>query len=135
MDKTLLIDLKKKLFIRAALVNLTSLDEILDLNDYLSADEILLEIIKESLREFENTLPLVLEMKMNRSQMCSCENMGLEGYCEIKSNFTLFLDCKISEDQIILVPNSIPMYRIGSISYPAPGNYTYFTDYRRPYVL
>lgn len=47
MDKTLLIDLKKKLFIRAALVNLTSLDEILDLNDYLSADEILLEIIKE----------------------------------------------------------------------------------------
>lgn len=63
MDKTLLIDLKKKLFIRAALVNLTSLDEILDLNDYLSADEILLEIIKESLREFENTLPLVLEMK------------------------------------------------------------------------
>ena len=72
---------------------------------------------------------------MNRSQMCSCENMGLEGYCEIKSNFTLFLDCKISEDQIILIPNSIPMYRIGSISYPAPGNYTYFTDYRRPYVF
>lgn len=74
-------------------------------------------------------------MKMNRNQMCSCEGMGLEGYCEIKSNFTLFLDCKISEDQIILVPNSIPMYRIGSLSYPAPGNYTYFTDYRRPYVF
>ena len=134
MEKTLLVDLKRKIFIRSALINLTSLDEILALNDYLSADEIILEIIKEALREFEHTNPLILEMRVNRNQMCSCENMGLTGYCEIKSNFTLFLDCKLAEDQIILVPNSLPQYRIGNLNYPGAGSYTYFTDYKRPYV-
>lgn len=116
------------------MINLTSLDEILALNDYLSADEIILEIIKEALREFEHTNPLILEMRVNRNQMCSCENMGLTGYCEIKSNFTLFLDCKLAEDQIILVPNSLPQYRVGNLNYPGAGSYTYFTDYKRPYV-
>ena len=134
MDKTLLIDLKKKMFIRSAMLSISSLDEILALNDYLSADEILLEIIKEALREFEHSNPLILEMRVNRNQMCSCENMGLTGYCEIKSNFTLFLDCKLAEDQIILVPNSLPQYRIGNLNYPGAGSYTYFTDYKRPYV-
>ena len=104
------------------------------MNDYLSADEILLEIIKEALREFEHTNPLILEMRVNKDQMCSCEGRGLIGYCEIKSNFTLFLDCKLAEDQIILVPNSLPQYRIGNLNYPGAGSYTYFTDYKRPYV-
>ena len=27
------------------------------------------------------------------------------------------------------------MWRIGSVSYPTPGNYTYFSDYMRPYVF
>lgn len=74
-------------------------------------------------------------MRVNRNQMCSCENMGLTGYCEIKSNFTLFLDCKLAEDQIILVPNSLPQYRVGNLNYPGAGSYTYFTDYKRPYVF
>lgn len=133
MDRALLTDIKRKIFIRSALISLTSLDEILGLNDYLSADEVLLELIKKSLREFELTNPLVLDMKVNRGQMCTCS--GLNGYCEIKSNFTLYLDCRIDEGQIILVPNSIPMWRIGTVSYPSAGNYTYFTDYRRPYVF
>lgn len=131
MDKTLLIDLKKKMFIRSAMLSIPSLNEILSLNDYLSADEILLEIIKEALREFEHSNPLILEMRVNRNQMCSCENMGLSGYCEIKSNFTLFLDCKLAEDQIILVPNSLPQWRISTLNYPGAGSYTYFTDYRK----
>lgn len=130
MDVALLKDIKKKMFIRSALLSLNSLDELLGLNDYLSADEILLEIIKKALREFEMNLPLVLDMKVNRNQMCTCA--GLDGYCEIKSNFLLYLECIIDEGQIILVPNSIPKYRIGSISYPTAGNYTYFSDYRRP---
>lgn len=133
MDVALLKDIKKKLFIRSALLSLNSLDELLGLNDYLSADEILLEIIKQALREFEKTCPLVIDMKINRNQMCTCA--GLDGYCEIKSNFTLFLDNIIDEGQIILVPNSIPMWRIGTVSYPTAGNYTYFSDYRRPYVF
>ena len=130
MDKALLKDIKKKLFIRSALISLNSLDELLGLNDYLSADEILLEIIKQSLRRFELTIPLVLEMRVNRDQMCTC--YGREGYCEIKSNFLLYLDCIVGEQDIILVPNSIPMYRIGSLSYPTASNYTFFSDYIKP---
>ena len=91
MDKTLLSDLKKKVYIRSALIALNSLDEILSLNDYLSSDEILLEIFKKALREYELTVPLTLEMKINKEQMGTC--YGMEGWAEIKSNFTLYLDC------------------------------------------
>lgn len=133
MDKTLLTDLKKKMFIRSSLLALDSIDELLGLNDKLSADEILLEIIKKALREFEISNPLILEMKMNRSQMGTC--YGMEGFYEIKSNFTLYLDCLISEDQIILVPNAAPYYRYGATSYPTAGGYSTVLDYRRPYVF
>ena len=137
MDKVLLTDLKKKLFIRSSLIALNSLDELLGLNDYLSPDEVLLEIIKKALREFENTCPLILEMKLNKEQMGTC--YGMPGFAEIKSNFTLYLDCIISEDQIVLVPNSIPQWRLAgnnSIgSYPSPGNFQYCTEYRRPYLF
>lgn len=134
MDKTLLVDLKKKIFIRAALISLDSLDEVLGLNDYLSADEILLELIKRALREFENSVPLILEMRLNRGQLGTC--FGREGYNEIKSNFTLYLDCIIGEDDIVLVPNSLPQIRMGgNLSFPSPGAYFPATDYQRPYLF
>ena len=133
MDKSLLKDIKRRLFIRSALLSLTSLDDLLGLNDYLSSDEILLEIIKQALREFEDACPLILEMELNREAMCTC--YGKDGYCEIKSNFLLYLNCMIDESQIVLVPNSIPMYRVGSLTYPTASNYTYFSDYQRPYVF
>ena len=138
MDKVLLTDLKKKLFIRSSLIALNSLDELLGLNDYLSADEVLLEIIKKALREFEITCPLILEMKLNKEQMGTC--YGMPGFYEIKSNFTLYLDCIISEDQIVLVPNSIPQWRIasggvGTSSFPQPLAYEYVLEYRRPYLF
>ena len=138
MDKVLLTDLKKKIFIRSSLLALPSLDELFGINDYLSPDEVLLEIIKKALREFENSCPLILEMKLNKEQMSTC--YGMPGYFEIKSNFTLYLDCIIAEDQIVLVPNATPMWRIASggsgvSSYPVPGAYSYFSDYRRPYVF
>lgn len=146
MDKTLLSDLKRKIFIRSALISLDSLDEILGLNSYLSGDEILLEIIKKALTEFELTNPLILEMPIAREQMLSCT--APDGFMEIKSNFTLYLKCMIHESRIILVPNSIPQWRIGNdslttninsyyggSSIPQPGVYTYFTEYRAPYVF
>ena len=138
MDKVLLTDLKKKIFIRSSLIALNSLDELLGLNDYLSPDEVLLEIIKKALREFENTCPLILEMKLNREQMGTC--YGMPGYLEIKSNFTLYLDCIIGEDQIVLVPNSIPQWRIADNgldlgSYPVPGAYLWASAYNRPYLF
>lgn len=146
MEKTLLVDLKRKMFIRSSLISLSGLDELLGLNDYLSADEIILEIIKKALREFENTCPLILEMPINKAQLGTC--FGREGYGEVKSNFTLFLNCVIPEHRIILVPNSIPMWRIGgggnsgsytalggTSSYPQALAYEYVLDYIRPYIF
>lgn len=143
MDKTLLVDLKRRLFIRSSLIGLDSLDEILSINDYLSGDEILLEIFKKALREFELSNPLILEMPIRREQMCTC--VGMPGYCEIKSNFALYLECALSEGRIILVPNAIPSWRIGGgdsytsygsgASFPTPLSYTAFTDYQKPYVF
>ena len=53
MDKTNIVDLKKKLFLRSALIPIDGLSDLLDLNDTFSADEILEELFKKSLRAFE----------------------------------------------------------------------------------
>lgn len=132
MDKTRLVDLKKKILIRSSMLAINSLEEIFGLNDYLSADEVFLEIIKKALREFEVTLPLIHEMRLNKCQMGTCYNLGPDWY-EIKSNFTLYLDCKIAEDQIILVPTSTPKVRYPG-SWPTAGTWDWVTDYRKPYV-
>lgn len=133
MDKVLLTDLKRKMFIRSTLLALDSMDELLGINGMLTSDEILLEIIKKALREFEISNPLILDMKLTKNQMSTC--YGMPGYLEIKSNFTLYLDCLISEDQIILVPNSTPYYRYGASSYPVAGGFETVLDYKRPYMF
>ena len=146
MDKTNICDLKQKMYLRSALLGLGNLDTLLGIADGISGDKVLLEIIKKALREFENTHPLILEMKVNSGQLLNCS--GRIGYGEIKSNFTLFLKCMIDESQIILVPTSLPMWRVGDYgvtsgmtSYygtsntPAPLAYTSFTDYQKPYVF
>jgi len=146
MDKTTLTDLKKKVLIRTALISLGNLEDLLGLNDYLSPDEILLEIFKKALKEFELTCPLILEMPISTEQVRSCT--APNGFFEIKSNFTLYLKCIIPEQRIILVPNSLPQWRIatrGAFSdpynsyggygvLPQPLAYEYAVDYRRPYV-
>lgn len=147
MDKTYLIDLKRKLFIRTTLISLNGIDELLSLNDNITGDEILLEIIKKALREYEQTCPLILESFINKGQLGTC--YGRPGYGEIKSNFTLYLKCMIDESQIILLPNAMPMWRAGGTSggntyysigayassYPQPLSYTYVIDYNRPYLF
>lgn len=144
MDKTSLTLLKKKLFMRSALISLDSLDEILGLNSYLSPDEILLEIFKKALKEYEHNFPLILEMPISSEQVASCT--APNGFFEIKSNFSSYLKCLIPEWRIILVPSSIPQWRVssgentgagtyfgGSGSFPQPFAYTWALEYRRPY--
>ena len=146
MDKTLLRDLKQKMYLRSALLGIGSMDSLLGIADGISGDQVLLEIIKHALREFENTHPLMHESKVSADLLRNCS--GKNGYGEIKSNFTLYLKCLIDESQIVLVPTSLPMWRVGDYgstssiisSYstsniPAPLAYTYFTDYQKPYVF
>lgn len=143
MDKTLIVDLKKKLFLRSALIPVDGLNELLDLNDMFSADEILEELIKKSLRAFEYHYPLVTEFRVSKDQLCSCRRS--DGWCEIKSNFeSLYLKCAISEDQIVLVPNATPKIRLAMTgsggyygSYPYPGSYSTSAPiaYERPFIF
>lgn len=142
MDKVKIVDLKRKLFLRSALIPVDGLSELLDLNDNFSGDEILEELIKKSLRSFEYHYPLVTEFRVSRSQLCGCRRG--DGWCEIKSNFeNLYLNCAIGEDQIILVPNATPKIRIasgagfyGAGSYPYPGSYSTCAPiaYERPFI-
>lgn len=141
MDKTLITDLKKKLFLRSALIPIDGLSDLLDLNDTFSADEILEELFKKSLRAFEFHYPLVTEFRISKDQLCGCRRS--DGWCEIKSNFPLYLKCLISEDQIVLVPNATPKIRIATMSgssyygsYPYPGSYSTSAPiaYERPFI-
>ena len=68
MDITKIVDLKKKLFLRSALIPIDGLSDLLDLNDTFSADEILEELFKKSLRAFEYHYPLVTEFRISRDQ-------------------------------------------------------------------
>ena len=139
MDITRLIDLRRKIFLRSALIPVDGLSELLGMSDQFSGDEILEEIIKKSLRAFEYHYPLVTEFRVSKSQLCGCRRG--DGWCEVKSNFPLYLDCSIGEDQIILVPNATPKIRIasggfGSGSYPYPGSYSTSAPiaYERPFI-
>lgn len=136
MDITKLSDLKEKIFLRSALIPLDSLEELFELNDKISPDQIIGEIIKMSVRQWEYHFPLIWENKISDlSQLqCCCPGEGPgEGYYKICDNFKLFLECIIGEDQIILVPNTTPKIRYQG-SYPYPGSYQPVVDYRRPYV-
>lgn len=106
------------------------------LNDHYSPDQIIGEIIRKSLRQWEYHFPLIWEDKiLDISQLkCCCPGEGPgEGYYKICNNFDLYLGCVISEDQIILVPNTTPKIRYQG-SYPYPGSYTPVVDYQKPYV-
>lgn len=133
MEKVLLNELKEKILIRSALIPISGLEELLNLNDYLSPDQILFGLFEKALRDFEFYHPLVWEFRVSdQRQLGSCETMG-EGYCEIKDNFELYLKCMIDLSQVLLVPNSTPLLRpIGS--YPSAGNYFYPLDYNKPYI-
>ena len=138
MDITKITALKKKMFLRSALIPIDGLSEILDLNDTFSGDEILEELIKKSLRAFEFHHPLITEFRVSRNQLCGCKRG--DGWCEIKDNFKLYRDCLLGEDQIILVPNSTPKLRIASggissSSYPYPGAYYIPIAYERPFIF
>lgn len=132
MDIALLSDIKKKLQIRSALLSVP-FNDLLGIADGLSPDEILLEIIKKSLREFEHSYPLILEMPITKGQLNCCGNF--REWAEIKSNFLLWLNCQIDESRIILVPNSTPYWRIDNgINYGGAGSWTPCSNYIRPRI-
>lgn len=130
MQKIYLNDLKVKLFKRTALIPILGLTEILDLNDYLSGDEVLAELFRKSLANFELYHPLILEMNVYFDPSLPS---GREGYFEMRSNFQAYLDGKLTESQIMLIPNSINGIRVTG-AYSSSGNYFRAGDYEKPYI-
>lgn len=131
MEKTLLKDLKRRVFLRSALISLTGLDEVFAIHDSFSGDEILFEIFKRALKTFEQHNPLVIETRLNSASLA--KHKFRDNYFEIKNNFQLYLDCLIDEDQITLIPNSTPYLRVVG-SYPTNPTYFQPVDYERPYI-
>lgn len=129
MEKVYLHTLRDKIFKRIAMIPIDGLQEILDLNDHFTGDQILYEIFYEALRTYENFHPLFLEMKIYYKN----DSGGYPGFYEMKDNFDLYIRGLISEDQVQLIPNSIQGIRMVG-SYVSPGNYFRATDYNRPYL-
>lgn len=138
MDKTKLSRLKEVIFLRSSLIPIDSLEEVFALNDHYSPDQILGELIRASVRQWEYHFPLIWEDKISdiAQLQCCCPGEGMpDGYYKICSNFDLYLKCIISEDQIILVPNTTPKIRvIGSYPYPGAWNSAAVLDYQKPYI-
>ena len=142
MDKTSLLELKKKMFLRSALIPIDNLDELLSLNDYFSGDEVFYELIAKAKQEFEYYEPLITEFLIYPCALhdCTCP----PGAIKITDNFQQYLDCIIPETQIRLVPNSTPKLRIGNSfegynSYygsfaGVPMNYVLPNNYEKPYL-
>lgn len=129
MEKILLSELKDIVFRRSSLIPIIGLEEVLELNDKYSGDEIFTEIVKESLNSYEYYHPLILDMNIYYLEDSSERPM----YYKMVDNFNCYLNNQLAEDQIILVPNSVNGIRTQG-SYNTVGSYFRHTDYDRPYL-
>ena len=132
MERILLKDLRNKIFKRTALIPILGLEEILNLNPNMTADEIFTEIVRRSLASFEYHHPLILEMKIYYTEE-DVDSNERPMYYKMVDNFQCYLDGKLSEDQIILIPNSVNGVRVQG-SYSTVGSYFRQTDYDRPWL-
>ena len=132
MEKILLSNLRDKIFKRSALIQVNGLRDILELNDEFSGDELFTEIVRRSLANFEYYHPLILEMKIYYDEQ-SENSSERPMYFKMVDNFNCYLDGRLSEDQITLIPNSVNGIRTQG-SYTTVGSYFRQTDYDRPYL-
>lgn len=129
MNRILLKDLRDKIFKRSALVQVNKLSELMNLNDSFSGDELLAEIFRLSLSKFEYYHPLILDINIYYME----DSAVRKGYHEMVDNFKLYLENRICEDQIMLVPNSVNGIKVRG-GYTTPGSYYRATDYDKPYI-
>lgn len=129
MEKILLKDLKSRVFKRSALIPIMGLDEILNLNPDISGDEIFTEIVRVSLGTFEYHHPLIIDIPIFYQEDCE----ERQGYHKMVDNFNVYLDGRLDENQISLIPNSVNGVKVVG-GYTTPGSYYRVTDYDRPYV-
>ena len=88
MDKTSLLELKRRMFLRSALIPIDNLNELLSLNDYISGDEVFYELILKAKQEFEFYEPLITEFLIYPCALhdCTCP----PGAIKITDNFIPF---------------------------------------------
>lgn len=100
MNKVLLSYIEKETFKRTTLIAIPNLSELLSLNDSLSAKEVFFSIVKLALIEFEKYFPLALMQKVYIVPTPS-------GEYDFIDNFEGYIQGKIEEDDINLIPNAV----------------------------
>lgn len=129
MQKILLKDLKDKVFKRSALIPVNHLSRLFKFSTEFSGDEILAEIFRLSLSKFEYYHPLILDISIYYLEN-STKRLG---YYEMVDNFKLFLENRLDENRISLIPNSVIGIKVQG-GYTTPGSYYRATDYDKPYI-
>lgn len=115
MTKIDLNDLKKYLLLESADIFLIDLSELFSFNPYIRSEEVVTNIIRRGLREWEFYLPLFIDIPMYQSQMQNNQYTFVD-------NFHDWMDGIIDESQIVLVPNSINKINIGGYNYAMSGS-------------
>lgn len=100
MDKVTLKEIQKDVFRRSTLIAIPDIAALLDLNKHFTPQEVFFGIVKDALQEFEKYVPLYHESKV---YIDVDENRTYK----FTDNFSAWLDGKLEEDTISLVPSSI----------------------------
>lgn len=92
--------LKRIIFKRSTLIAIPSLNDLLELNEDFSADEVFFSIVDLARQEFEKYFPLALQQKVYITP-------NPRGEFDFIDNFKAYIVGKISEDDINLIPNAV----------------------------
>lgn len=92
--------LKREIFKRSTLIAIPNLNQLLELNEEFSADEVFFSIVKLAVQEFEKYFPLALQQRVYITP-------DAHGEFEFEDTFKAYMDGKITEYDIELIPNSI----------------------------
>lgn len=92
--------IKRETFMRSTLIAIPNLNSLLELNDEFSADEVFASIVRLALKEFEKYFPYCLLQKVYITP-------DVSGCFDFIDNFEAYIQGKISEDQINLIPTTV----------------------------
>lgn len=124
MVKVTLKEIYKYIFSRSTLIAIPNLNELFELNEKLTKYEVFFSIVDNALKEFEKWVPLYIKQKV-WIQLDQYRRFTFE------SNFDAYLDGKIIEDDIILVPSAIVGFSLNPYN-TYMGTYIRNFDYRPP---
>jgi len=126
--KLKLLDLKKNIQKRSALIGIPNMWSLLSINDSFTDDEIFLEIVQNSVRTFDQAVPLVRIIKVYLSF-----NNTYNRY-EFTDNSASYINGIIDDTMIIMIPSSIVGITRTLLGNWIPNTYVRTFIYDKPYL-